>query len=99
MATVEGTAKLVSANFYRNESNEWMRRAEAAEAVLAERNVPCFWTRMDADEHGQANWNNVWEATCLRSQTAEPSGAWAFCPYCGQPIEVQGQERITEVLS
>jgi hypothetical protein len=66
-----------------------LARAKAAEAALAAREAPCFWTRMDADEHGQANWNNVWESTCSHAQTTGPSGAWAFCPYCGQPIEVQ----------
>lgn len=66
-----------------------LRKLADAEAALAERNTPCFWTRIDGDEHGLANWNNVWESTCLRSQTTEPSDNWQFCPYCGHRIEVQ----------
>lgn len=85
------------------DAHVWRYRAEAAEAraldnhksalsmiaAMAERDEPCCWTRTDADEHDQANWNNVWDSTCLHAQTTEPDDNWQFCPFCGHRIEVQ----------
>lgn len=53
------------------------RRAETAEAALAERDKPCTWT-LDCDG---------WYATSCKDDFFEKYGD--FCPNCGHPIEVQ----------
>ena len=53
-----------------------LKRAEAAEAALEERNKPCQW-KLDDDN---------WYATGCGSEFDVPA---KFCPDCGHPIEVQ----------
>lgn len=60
------------------ELEKMTRRAEAAEAALAERDNPCVWTYK---RYGG------WFTTC-QVRPASHSVSWKFCPYCGHPIEV-----------
>ena len=64
-----------------NQRDAAIKRAEAAEAALAERDKPCVWTRGYDKEIDIRSF----ECGCTQDWYGN---APAFCPNCGHPVEV-----------
>ena len=71
---------------------EIRKRAERAEAQLAERDKPCMWHKNHASRDMRGLVLMVLYRTACNRTVFPPEQDFEYCPYCGHPIRVASSD-------